>query len=136
MRANFNLSHPGCMQMPGPAAGLDGTLCAMGRFPLRKRGCRTSPDKRREGEEDSPRAGRVKRILSTKHFMLKQEVSHVQRVKFEEKELTKVGENGTAPIFDTPITPAENFLAVFAGKNPLWMPMTTDTRNFTPRIDI
>ena len=68
--------------------------------------------------------------------MLKQEVSHVQRVKFEEKELTKVGENGTAPIFDTPITPAENFLAVFAGKNPLWMPMTTDTRNFTPRIDI
>lgn len=60
----------------------------------------------------------------------------MQRVKFEEKELTKVGENGTAPIFDTPITPAENFLAVFAGKNPLWMPMTTDTRNFTPRIDI
>lgn len=60
----------------------------------------------------------------------------MQRVRFDKKELVQIGQNGTAPIFDTPITPMDNFLSVFVGKNPVWMPMTTDSKNFTPRLDV
>lgn len=59
----------------------------------------------------------------------------MKRIPFNEKELTKIGEIRGVPLFDTPVTPAENFRAVIDGKNPLWMPMTSDTKMFTPRID-
>ena len=42
---------------------------------------------------------------------------------------------GTAPVFHPPITVRENFEAMFKGKNPLWMPMTSDSKSFDPRID-
>ena len=42
---------------------------------------------------------------------------------------------GTAPVFHPPITVRENFEAMFTGKNPLWRPMTSDSKSFDPRID-
>jgi len=42
---------------------------------------------------------------------------------------------GPAPVFHTPITPRANFRAMFDGKNPLWMPMTTESQTFCPRVD-
>lgn len=42
---------------------------------------------------------------------------------------------GKAPVFHPPVTPKENYTAMFEGKNPLWMPMTTDCKGLTPRVD-
>lgn len=62
----------------------------------------------------------------------------MQRVSYDPKEFQ--GEYtedrfGKAPVFHTPITPEENYLAMFEGKNPLWMPLTTDCKGLDPRID-
>ncbi len=42
---------------------------------------------------------------------------------------------GPAPKFHTPITPRENYAALFKGKQPLWMPLTTDSQTFCTRVD-
>ena len=62
----------------------------------------------------------------------------MERVKYDPKEF--VGEYtedrfGKAPVFHTPVTPKENYFAMFEGKNPLWMPMTTDCKGLDPRVD-
>ena len=62
----------------------------------------------------------------------------MERVPFRSEELT--GEYTLlrglrSPIFHTPVTPRENYLSLFRGENPLWMPLTTDCRNFDPRLD-
>ena len=62
----------------------------------------------------------------------------MERIKYSPGEFT--GEFvedrfGTAPVFHPPITVRENFEAMFKGKNPLWMPMTSDSKSFDPRID-
>ena len=41
---------------------------------------------------------------------------------------------GKAPVFHPPITVRENFEALFKGKQPLWMPLTTDSQTFCPRV--
>lgn len=62
----------------------------------------------------------------------------MERVKYDPKEF--IGEFvedrfGKAPVFHTPVTPQENYLAMFAGKNPLWMPLTSDCKGLDPRLD-
>ena len=42
---------------------------------------------------------------------------------------------GKAPVVHPPITVRENFEAMFRGENPLWMPMTSDSKGFDPRVD-
>ena len=62
----------------------------------------------------------------------------MERIKFDPSEIT--GEYVEArgvktPIFKTPVTPEENYLAMFNGEQPLWMPMTSDCAGITPHID-
>lgn len=62
----------------------------------------------------------------------------MERVKYNANEF--IGEYtedrfGKAPVFHPPVTQKENYEALFAGKNPLWMPMTTDCKGLDPRID-
>lgn len=62
----------------------------------------------------------------------------MKRVSFSEKELTgQMSEDrfGKAPIFNTPITPKENMVALFNGENPLWMPLTSECKGIDPRLD-
>mgnify|MGYP004448829317 FL=1 len=62
----------------------------------------------------------------------------MERVKYNPSEF--VGEYtedrfGKAPVFHPPVTPKANYEAMFEGKNPLWMPMTTDCKGIDPRVD-
>lgn len=41
---------------------------------------------------------------------------------------------GKAPVFHPPVTPRENTLALFRGEDPLWMPLSNDCKNFSPRL--
>ena len=62
----------------------------------------------------------------------------MERVKYDPSEFKmEFAESrfGPAPVFHTPCTPRENFAAMFKGKNPLWMPLTTDSQTFCPRVD-
>ena len=62
----------------------------------------------------------------------------MDRVKFCECEITGelVTERyGTSPVFKTPVTPKENYFAMFNGENPLWMPMTSDCKGIDIKID-
>jgi len=62
----------------------------------------------------------------------------MERIKFNESEITgQYVEDrfGKSPIFNTPITPLENMRALFNGENPVWMPLTSDCKGITPRID-
>ena len=62
----------------------------------------------------------------------------MERIKYDPSEFKgEYAESrfGTAPIFHPPVTPRANFEAMFKGENPLWMPMTTDSKSFDPRID-
>ena len=62
----------------------------------------------------------------------------MERIKYGPGEFTgEFAEDrfGKAPVFHPPISVRENFEAMFKGKNPLWMPMTSDSKSFDPRID-
>ena len=62
----------------------------------------------------------------------------MERVKYDPKEFQMEFMEtrfGPSPVFHTPITPRANFRAMFDGKNPLWMPMTSDSQTFCPRVD-
>ncbi len=62
----------------------------------------------------------------------------MKRVSFDEKELTgqmREERFGKSPIFNPPITPEENWIALFNGENPLWMPLSSDSKGITPRVD-
>lgn len=41
---------------------------------------------------------------------------------------------GQAPIYDTPVTPRENYKLALSGKQPYWTPMFTDCKMFMPNI--
>jgi hypothetical protein len=65
----------------------------------------------------------------------------MDRIKYSDKELELRGfyepewiGSQSMQIFSTPVTPRENYLAFLRHEKPLWMPMTTDTRVFNPRI--
>ena len=60
----------------------------------------------------------------------------MERIRFEATEIVISAADGTAPDINYPVSPKENFLALFEGKNPLWFPMTSDCQSFTPRIDV
>ena len=62
----------------------------------------------------------------------------MERIKFDPSEIT--GEYTEmrglkSPIFKTPITPKENYIAMFKGENPLWFPMTGDCKGIDIKID-
>lgn len=38
------------------------------------------------------------------------------------------------PIFSTPVTPRENYLAALRGETPVWLPMFSDCKKFMPRF--
>ncbi|MBE6037695.1 MAG: methyltransferase [Anaerofustis stercorihominis] len=58
----------------------------------------------------------------------------MQRIPFYECEVKVSALDGVLDIA-TPVTPKENFKALFEGKNPLWFPMTYDNKGITPRIE-
>ena len=60
------------------------------------------------------------------------------RVPFHSNEITdKFVQNrmNRFPVFNYPISPLENWMAMSRGEAPLWMPMTSDYRDYDPRID-
>ena len=62
----------------------------------------------------------------------------MERIKYDPKEFQMEFMEtrfGPSPVFHTPITPRANWRAMFDGKNPLWMPLTTDSQTFCPRVD-
>ena len=62
----------------------------------------------------------------------------MERVKFNPNEFTgEFTEDrfGKAPVFHSPITPKENYIAMFNGENPLWFPMTSDCKGIDIKID-
>ncbi len=59
----------------------------------------------------------------------------MERIKFDPAEILVSAADGTAPDINYPVTPAENMLALFEGKNPVWFPMTTDSMSLCTRID-
>ncbi len=62
----------------------------------------------------------------------------MERIKFNPAEVCDEFEEtrfGKSPVFKTPVTAEENYLAIFKGENPLWMPLTTDCAGITPHID-
>ncbi|MBE6037696.1 MAG: methyltransferase [Anaerofustis stercorihominis] len=58
----------------------------------------------------------------------------MERIKFDPAEIKVSALDGELQIA-TPVTPRENFIAVIEGKNPLWFPMSLESKSFTPRID-
>lgn len=63
----------------------------------------------------------------------------MQPVPYSPDELTPRGffpllAGGQAPIYSTPVTPRENFLANLRGETPLWVPMFSDCKKFMPAI--
>ena len=62
----------------------------------------------------------------------------MERIKYDPKEFQMEFMEtrfGPSPVFHTPITPRANWRAMFDGKNPLWMPMTSESQTFCPRCD-
>ncbi|MCL1803589.1 MAG: methyltransferase [Eubacteriaceae bacterium] len=66
----------------------------------------------------------------------------LDRVPFNKDEITNAGEYppffpGFPPAkkFATPITPKENIQALYRRELPLWIPLSTDSRLFAPRVD-
>ena len=62
----------------------------------------------------------------------------MERIKFNENEIT--GKYNEArgiktPVFDYPIAPKDNYIAMFNGENPLWMPLTIEAKGISPKID-
>lgn len=62
-------------------------------------------------------------------------------MKFDSKEITKMGEYTPEGVmapsidkYDTPITPRENYLRIYRGEKPEWIPMTCDCIVFNPNI--
>ena len=62
-----------------------------------------------------------------------------QYVKFDPKELEIVDYLGKdnpfmppIPVYNSPITPRENFRRMLRGEHPLWLPHTRDIRYFFP----
>ena len=62
----------------------------------------------------------------------------MERIKYDPKEFQMEFMEtrfGPSPVFHTPITPRANWRSLFDGKNPLWMPMTSESQTFCPRVD-
>ncbi len=63
----------------------------------------------------------------------------MERIKYDPSEFQMEYAEGMfgskTPIFHTPCTPRENFLALFNGENPLWMPLSSDAKFFCSRVD-
>ena len=62
-------------------------------------------------------------------------------MKFSQDEFKVIGEYTpegitapSIPKYNTPITPKENFLRIYRGEKPEWIPMTCDSIVFTPKI--
>ena len=62
----------------------------------------------------------------------------MERVKYDPSEYTGQIVKvlfGEAPVFNTPVTPRENTLAMFRGETPLWMPLGSESKMISPRVD-
>ncbi len=63
----------------------------------------------------------------------------MERIPFRKEELISKREGpnmgrGAFPLFDTPISPRENYLMFLRGEEPLWMPIARDSISVTPAI--
>jgi len=65
----------------------------------------------------------------------------MSKIPFNEKELEVIGalspvgfQFPPAPKFNTPVTPKENYMMMLEGKQPYWIPLTTDNQFFSPRL--
>ena len=65
----------------------------------------------------------------------------MERIPFDKKELIPIGEIPSffpgmppRPIYNTPVTPRENYLALMSGETPLWMPGFSDTTMMTVNL--
>ena len=63
----------------------------------------------------------------------------MERIPFRKEELELAGQTinlgrGAFPLFNSPISPRENYLMFLRGEEPLWMPLGRDTISVTPAI--
>ena len=63
----------------------------------------------------------------------------MERIPFRKEEIESTGQTisigrGSFPLFNSPITPRENYLMFLRGEEPLWMPLARDTISVTPAV--